>query len=148
MILQIYVEKKKEFDSPSSRLLYLISKNVSISSATELRIFEKYVVDYAKTADYDLIKSRILSDPVIENVYIDFLPADTDFRSIAIKLPELQNDMQLENMRRCFELCGVIVNRNLQRSAIISVGNNPTVAMMSEIKNSLITAGYELDAET
>ena len=148
MILQVYVEKKKEFDSPSSRLLYLISKNVSISSATELRIFEKYVVDYAKTADYDLIKSRILSDPVIENVYIDFLPANTDFRSIAIKLPELQNDMQLENMRRCFELCGVIVNRNLQRSAIISVGNNPTVAMMNEIKNSLITAGYELDAET
>ena len=148
MILQIYVEKKKEFDSPSSRLLYLISKNVSISSATELRIFEKYVVEYANTADYDLIKSRILSDPVIENVYIDFLPADADFRSIAIKLPEGQNDVRLENMRRCFELCGVMINRKLSRSAIISVGNNPTVAMMNEIKNSLITAGYELDVES
>lgn len=148
MILQVYVERKKEFDSPSSRLLYLIGKNVPVSGATELRIFEKYVVDYANGADYDMIKSHILSDPVTENVYIDFMPVDTDFRSITIKLPELQNDVTLENMRRCFELCGVLVNRNIKHFCIISVGNNPTPAMMSEIKNSIITAGYEIDVET
>ena len=82
MVLQIFVEKKKEYDSMSRKLLHHLFKATKLDDRADIRVFRKYIVENVGTEYYEIIKHRILSDETVENVFMDFLPITSNINGL------------------------------------------------------------------
>ena len=147
MVLQIFVEKKKEYDSMSRKLLHHLFKATKLDDRADIRVFRKYIVENVGTEYYEIIKHRILSDETVENVFMDFLPITSEYKRFEVKAPKNQFDKDEENIKKCFALCGISVEKGIKKTLVYAVGTNLKETAFRAVKNALVTAGYEAVVE-
>lgn len=142
MILQMFVEKKKEYDSQAMRLMCLLKQNLHTDNEFDLRIFNKYVIDSVEAEYCEAVKQRLLCDKTVDNVFMDFLPVTSDYRQIAAKPYIEQYDEEIAALKNCFKLCGIDSVRKVKCSTVFAVGKNLKESQYTAVKAEIEKAVY------
>lgn len=142
MILQMFVEKKKEYDSKAARLLCLLKQNLQTDNDFDLRIFNKYVIDSVEAEYCEAVKQKLMCDKTVDNVFLDFLPVTSDYRQIAAKPYIEQYDEEISALKKCFKLCGIDSVRKVKCSTVFAVGKNLKESLYNEVKAEIEKAVY------
>lgn len=143
MILQIFIESKKGYDSRAEKLFWLIKRNVKSEDFTDLRLFHKYVIENFSLEFADAIRHKVLSDSVTDNVYADFLPVTSDYKHFTLELPKNQYSEDIADIRRCFASLKMPIEPKIRQSIVVCVGKNVGELTMDAVKNCLASHGYE-----
>ena len=146
MTLQLFVEKKKEFDTVATRMLQIIRKSDKLNTVTDLRIFKKYTIENIPPQKTEYISRHILSDPYTDNLFIDFLPITTEYLHFTVESPNNQNNIEQQNILNALKLNGCN-NCGVSASTVYAIGKGVKENTLAEIKSMLVTDGLEIIAE-
>ena len=103
MIKRIYTAKKREWATSSQRLLREINSFVGIN-ATDLIEFIRYDIEGLPSGCYEQAKTTIFSQPPLDLVYEEELPALPDYKLLAIENLPGQFNQRADSATKCLQL--------------------------------------------
>lgn len=137
-IKRLYVEKKREYDTEARKYYTDLKQNVGILNLENLRLLKRYDVSGLTEEEYLNVKTTILSEPPVDSIYDEILPADPDEKIIAVEYLPGQFDQRADSASQCIQIM-TLKKRPLVLSANIFVFRGDiSREQMNQIKNYLI----------
>ncbi|MDY0236240.1 MAG: phosphoribosylformylglycinamidine synthase [Gudongella sp.] len=102
-IRRVYVEKKDGYNIEANNLLKEIQKNFGMEGLENLRLFNRYDFNCSDDKNFNKISSLILSEPNVDNIYIDKLP-ESEGLLIATEFLPGQYDQRADSSMQCIQI--------------------------------------------
>lgn len=102
-IRRVYVEKKKGFDIEANNLLEEIKKNFQMEKLEDLRVFNRYDFNCSDDLNFQKIDRLILSEPNVDNIYVEKLPQLQGTLIASEYLPG-QYDQRADSSIQCIQI--------------------------------------------
>ena len=103
-VRRVYVEKKPGFDIQAGKLLRELTENLEIQGLRRVRIINRYDVEDISDADYEKAKTSIFSEPPVDYIYEEELPAEKEHRILAVEYLPGQYDQRADSCAQCIQL--------------------------------------------
>ncbi|MCL2066458.1 MAG: phosphoribosylformylglycinamidine synthase [Treponema sp.] len=112
MIRRIFVEKKPTVSSLADNLRLELNTQLK-ESISSLRIFLRYDIEGLKDGDFDTAIKTVFSEPPVDDVYLESLPALKEYTVFAVEYLPGQYDLRADSAAQCVQL--------------LTMGKRPTV---------------------
>ncbi|NLN64123.1 MAG: phosphoribosylformylglycinamidine synthase [Clostridiaceae bacterium] len=103
-VRRIYVEKKPGFDIHAQKLFVEITDNLEIKGLERVRSIIRYDVEGITEVDYEKAKTTIFSEPPIDLIYEERMPAGKNERVLAVEYLPGQYDQRADSCAQCIQL--------------------------------------------
>ncbi len=103
-VYRVYVEKKKAYGVEANELLNNIQTQLKMSNVTAASVVNRYDL---QGVSEDVLKQgipTILSEPMVDDVYLEDYPVDSDAKVFAIEFLPGQYDPRADACEQCFQV--------------------------------------------
>lgn len=103
-IRRIFVEKKEPFAVEAKSLCADLQNNLGINGIKKIRIINRYDVTGLNDEEFLAAKNLVLSEPPVDNVYLENLPNGKNEYVFAVELLPGQYDQREDFAEQCIQL--------------------------------------------
>ncbi len=103
-VRRIYVEKKPSYAVAAGELLDNIRNDLGISHVRSVRVFNRYDIENLSEAVYQAAKDTVFSEPPVDRLYEEELPADAVGPSFGVEYLPGQFDQRADSAVQCVKL--------------------------------------------
>ena len=103
-VYRVYVEKKKAYGVEANELLNNIQTQLKMTNVASVSIVNRYDL---QGVSEDVLKQgipTILSEPMVDDVYLEDYPVDSDAKVFAIEFLPGQYDQRADACEQCFQV--------------------------------------------
>lgn len=140
MVQRILVEKKKGFDVEAQSILKDLKQNLNLKSIHELRLVNCYDIESDTLSEeaLDRVKRTVLSEPNVDCVYDEHLPAEPSDYIFRVALLPGQYDQRKDSAQQCMELVTLQAKVEMETSKIYILTGDIDESLLAKVKNYLI----------
>lgn len=138
MVRRVFVEKIKGFDVEAKGLFEDINSNLNIDGLTDIRIMNRYDVEGITEEIYTNVKTTVFSEPAIDLVYDENLPAGIGGHVFATTYLPGQYDQRADSAVQCMKLINATATPIVKFARVISLGGDISQMDFQRIKNYCI----------
>ncbi|MEG0774338.1 phosphoribosylformylglycinamidine synthase [Clostridium sp.] len=102
-IFTVYVEKKPNFNNEALALKKELEQLLGIKKMEKVRVINKYDIEKISEEEYEVIKSAILSEVNVDNVYDKFIDLG-ECKYFAVEYLPGQYDQRADSAAQCIQL--------------------------------------------
>jgi len=136
MIRRVYVEKKEGCNVSAVKLKKSIKSVLGIN-AEDVREFIRYDIEGISNDNFCRAKTTIFSELPVDNVYEEFLPDLSGYKSVVIEYLPGQYDQRADSASQCVQLLTVTEKPEVRCAKVVAVKGISDYEF-NEIKNYLI----------
>ena len=125
-VRRIYVEKKPGFDIHAQKLFVEITDNLEIKGLERVRSIIRYDVEGITEVDYEKAKTTIFSEPPIDLIYEERMPARENERVLAVEYLPGQYDQRADSCSPCIQLLSGTERPDVRVANVIVLNGNIT----------------------
>ena len=104
-IKRFFVERKADFREENMALLQSLVRDLGLSALEDVRIIRRYDLDLDESFDTKKIGDLVLSEPRVDQIYAETLPAEYDGKTIlAVEPLPGQYDQRADSCAQCIEV--------------------------------------------
>ena len=104
-IKRFFVERKADFREENTALLQSLVRDLGLSALEDVRIIRRYDLDLDESFDTKKIGDLVLSEPRVDQIYAETLPAEYDGKTIlAVEPLPGQYDQRADSCAQCIEV--------------------------------------------
>lgn len=137
MVKRIYVEKKQGFDIEAQGLFQDIKDNLHMEGLKGIRVLNRYDMEGVSDSVYESAKHTIFSEPAIDKVYDEVVPAQPE-KSFGVEYLPGQYDQRADSAAQCIKLMDAKVNALVKFARIIIPVGDITEAELTQIRDYCI----------
>jgi len=104
IIRRIYVEKRKDFNSPAKELLGTLKENLGLETVKDLRILNRYDIEGIENDLYQESKTTIFSEPNVDILYEEKFPIANDEIAFGVEYIPGQYDQRADSAIQCIHI--------------------------------------------
>ena len=137
-VYRVYVEKKKAYGVEANELLNNIQIQLKMSNVTAASVVNRYDL---QGVSEDVLKQgipTILSEPMVDDVYLEDYPVDSDAKVFAIEFLPGQYDQRADACEQCFQVLTGEKNVKVKCAKLIVLQGNLTDQDIERIQKYLI----------
>ena len=137
-VYRVYVEKKKAYGVEANELLNNIQTQLKMSNVTAASVVNRYDL---QGVSEDVLKQgipTILSEPMVDDVYLEDYPVDSDAKVFAIEFLPGQYDQRADACEQCFQVLTGEKNVKVKCAKLIVLQGNLTDQDIERIQKYLI----------
>ncbi len=136
-IRRVYVEKKEGYNIEARSLLNEIKKSLLIEEIEDLRLFNRYDFNCSLDNNFEKITKLILSEPNVDDVYIEKLP-DLSGAFIATEYLPGQYDQRADSAIQCIQILLDDVDTIVKSAKVYFIEGKLSSDQVEKIKDYLI----------
>jgi len=137
-VRRVYVEKKPGFDVKAQKLREEITELLEVKGVKNVRILNRYDVEGITDEDYEKAKSLIFSEPPVDFIYEEDLPARNNERVFAVEYLPGQYDQRADSCAQCIQLISGTERPEIRVATVIIIDGNITDQEFEKIKDYYI----------
>jgi len=137
-VRRVYVEKKPGFDVKARKLQEEITELLEIKGVRNVRILNRYDVEGITDEDYEKAKSYIFSEPPVDYIFEEELPAWNNERVFAVEYLPGQYDQRADSCAQCIQLLSGTERPEIRVATVIIIDGNITDREFERIKEYYI----------
>ena len=103
-VIRIFVEKRPGFDIEAGHMLSDLRDNLGLSSIEALRLVNRYDISGLSREEFLQARDTIFSEPNVDRVFEEELPADPGDRVFAMEYLPGQYDQRADSAAQCVQL--------------------------------------------
>ena len=101
---RVFVAKRPGFDTTAEQLLRDLRDHLGIPSLSEIRVFNRYEIRGISRAELETAIPIILSEPPLDEVFLDKIPLDGEQRLLGVEYLPGQYDQRADSTAQCFQI--------------------------------------------
>jgi phosphoribosylformylglycinamidine synthase len=137
-IKRIFVEKKSEFAVDAEQLFYDLKENLGIKGLAGVRLLNRYDIAGISEADYQKVRTTILSEPPVDFVFDEKIEIEDGNRVFAIEYLPGQYDQRADSATQCIQLITLQDKPLISAAKVIILKGGLTDEEFLKIKKYLI----------
>ncbi len=139
-VYRCFVEKKTPYATEAAGVYHNLQSVVLSGNVTGVRILNRYDLENIDAADYDSAVRNILSEPQVDDVYLDEAPTPLDNEYVlAVEYLPGQFDQRADSAAQCISLSTMKARPEVRTARIYYIENKGlTDEEIEKIKNTLI----------
>ncbi|HEY8422584.1 MAG TPA: phosphoribosylformylglycinamidine synthase [Thermoclostridium sp.] len=137
-VRRVYVEKKPGFDVKAQKLREEITELLEVKGVKNVRILNRYDVEGITDEDYEKAKSLIFSEPPVDFIYEEDLPARNNERVFAVEYLPGQYDQRADSCAQCIQLISGTERPEIRVATVIIIDGNITDQEFEKVKDYYI----------
>ena len=134
---RVYVEKRKDFAVEALEILNNLKVQLKLNTLNNLRVVNRYDVQGVNKRTLKEGISIILSEPMVDDVYLEDYPLN-DNKAFAIEYLPGQYDQRADACEQCFQLLTGEKTVKVKCAKLIVLEGNITEDELNKIKQFLI----------
>lgn len=138
-IFRVYVEKKANFNIEGESLHFDLNNNLGVKSISGIRIINRYDICGIEDKEYELVKTNILSEKVVDKVYEELL-MDKDEVCFAVEFLPGQYDQRADSASQCIQILTQKEGIEVKNSKVVVLKGNVTEEELAKIKAYFINS--------
>ena len=140
IVRRVFVEKRKGFDVPAAHLFEDIRETLEIDGLQSLRLFQRYDIEGLSDEEYNAIKDIVFSEPPVDVLYEETLPAIGSAEVFAVEYLPGQYDQRADSAAQCIQLVTGKERPTIQTAEVIALIGNISDEDVEKVKKYLINA--------
>ena len=104
MVRRIFVEKKKGFDVEAHGVYEDVKRNLHLEKLEGVRVFNRYDIEGLDDETFQSAKETVFSEPAVDVVYEEELPADVEGSVFAVEYLPGQYDQRADSAMQCIRM--------------------------------------------
>lgn len=139
-VKRIYVEKRPGFNIPAQTLYADLKESLGISGLTAVRLVNRYDIEGINEAEYLQARSTVFSEPTVDEVYDEVLPAASSDLVFAMEFLPGQYDQTADSAAQCIQILTQQDRPVIVTAKVIVLTGTITDEEFNRIKNYCINA--------
>ena len=103
-ISRVYSEKKKGFDVEARGVFEDVKRNLHLEKLEGVRVFNRYDIEGLDDETFQSAKETVFSEPAVDVVYEEELPADVEGSVFAVEYLPGQYDQRADSAMQCIRM--------------------------------------------
>ena len=136
-VFRVYVEKRKEFAVEAKEILETLKSQLELESLNEVRLIHRYDLQGVSKEDLTQGISTILSEPMVDNVYLEDVDV-ANGKVFAIEFLPGQYDQRADACEQCFKLLSTDIDVKVRCAKVIVLYGEITNEDIARIQKFLI----------
>ena len=142
MINRIFVEKRASINNFAENLRLELNSQLSIN-ISELRYFLRYDIEGLKKEYFDVAVRTVFSEPPVDYVYLEELPALCAYSVFAVEYLPGQYDLRADSASQCVQLLTMDISPVIKCASVYALkfdNNSPSVikTVIKKIQDYLV----------
>lgn len=139
-VKRIFVEKRPGFNIPAQALYADLKESLGISGLTAVRLVNRYDIEGISEAEYLQARSTVFSEPTVDAVYDELLPAALTDLVFAMEFLPGQYDQTADSAAQCIQILTQQDRPVVVTAKVIVLTGTITAEEFNRIKNYCINA--------
>ena len=136
-VFRVYVEKRKEFAVEAKEILETLKSQLELEALTDVRLIHRYDLQGVTKEDLTQGISTILSEPMVDNVYLEDVDV-ANGKVFAIEFLPGQYDQRADACEQCFKLLSTDIDVKVRCAKVIVLYGDVTNEDIARIQKFLI----------
>lgn len=139
-IKRIYVEKRPGFDIPAQALYADLKESLGVSALSAVRLINRYDIEGISEAEYSIARNTVFSEPAVDDVYDEVLPAAPSDLVFAVEFLPGQYDQTADSAAQCIQMLTQKERPAVVTARVIVLAGKITAEEFKRIKDYCINA--------
>ena len=139
-VRRIFVEKRKGFDVPAKQMFDDLRETLEIAGLESLRLFQRYDIEGLDDSEFAAVKNIVFSEPPVDVIYEEDLPAINNAKTFAIEYLPGQYDQRADSAAQCVQLVTGKERPLIHTAQVIALIGTISDEDIDKIKKYLINA--------